>query len=137
MQLTILCKILPLSPYIQSRVQTIASTTCGLSELRYWSKTRLPTLNADSDTTVDIGMLKISRAIIASSENRIALTFQKFKISKSIVSWSFGSSKYICNWVFLVNWLSDVSLSNDSHSYKYLLIKNNVNIMQIIHIYII
>ena len=55
------------SPNNQSLEQIIASTISGLSELRYWSRTLPPTLKADSDATVEIGMLKMSHAMAASS----------------------------------------------------------------------
>ena len=55
------------SPNNQSLEQIIASTISGLSELQYWLRTLPPTLKADFDATIEIRMLKMSRAMAASS----------------------------------------------------------------------
>lgn len=58
---------LPLIPNNQSFAQIIASTFLCANELRNLSRTRPPLLKVDSDATVETGMLKISRAMEASS----------------------------------------------------------------------
>lgn len=90
-------KVLPSLPNIQSRVQIRASTVSGLSALRYWSRTLPPTLNADSEATVEIGMDSTSRAMIDSSGYRNWFAFQKSRTFICVVLDSFGSSKYNCN----------------------------------------
>ncbi|KAF5468682.1 hypothetical protein F2P56_012819 [Juglans regia] len=52
-------------------VQISAWTISGDNELRYGSITRPPVLNADSDSTVEIGMLNTSRAISHGSDECI------------------------------------------------------------------
>ena len=49
---------------IQSRAQIKTSTVSDFKQLLYWSITFLPVLNADSEATVQIEIVKMSRAIL-------------------------------------------------------------------------
>ena len=59
--------ILHCSPYNQSLVQINASIISSLSELLYESITRPPVLKVDSEAIVEIGILKISWVMTATS----------------------------------------------------------------------
>lgn len=85
--------MLPLSPYNRSLVQTSASTTSGLSSLLNWSMTCSPTLKANSEVMVEIGMLETSQTMEASLGNRSWFFFQKERMSNSTFLAILGSSK--------------------------------------------
>jgi len=92
-----------------------ASTFCGNRQLWYLSRIRPPMLNADSEATVVIGILIMSRAICESSRKWPPFDSQYWRKSKSIwVLWSNQvSSKYTSNYDLLSIepeiWLSNVS----------------------------
>ena len=67
---------LPMDPFNQSLVHNKASAFFGRIELRYFPMTWPLILKADSEATLVIGMLRISRAIDASSGYRILFAFQ-------------------------------------------------------------
>ena len=84
-------------PYIsahnQSWVHIIASKVFGWS-LLLWGLINLPlVLNADSDATVDIGMAKISLAIVCKIGYLLEFAFHQANISKSLDLGNTDSSK--------------------------------------------
>ena len=68
----------------------------GFKELRKASSTLPPTLNADSDATVDSGMVKISRAILRVKDIDLHL-FSSTQERQKPQRGSLLSSKYISN----------------------------------------
>ena len=71
--------IIPISPNSQSLVQMSAWIVSGLRELLYWSRTHPLALKVDLDATVDTGIVRISRAMEASSGYLNWFDFQNSK----------------------------------------------------------
>ena len=84
-------------PNNQSLRQITPSTMSGFKELWKASSTLPLTLNADSDTTVDSGTVKISCVSFESKGYRPWFILQYPRTSKTSTRGSLVSSKYISN----------------------------------------
>ena len=79
----------------QSLAHTSASSISGISELLRSPRILSPKLKADSDETVLRGIARKSGTIVDNTGNLSDLLFHHVRISKSSLSPSSGSSKYV------------------------------------------
>jgi hypothetical protein len=101
--LTILPSLLVcLGLYNQSFAQTSASSISGFKELLVSPSILPPQLKDDSQATVLSGIVRKSQAIADNIGNFLAFIFHQVNISKSSLSCSVYSSKYISSFDFWI-----------------------------------